>query len=70
MTEICQCIQLISLQPVLVDTGDQNANGTVTGIVEELPVIRRTGVAAVSFKYSTETQLSQCNRDWGGNELY
>ena len=48
MTEICQCIQLISVQPVLVDTGVQNANGNVTGIVEELPVIRRTGVAAVS----------------------
>ena len=48
MTGICQCIQLISWQPVLVDTGVQNADGNVTIIVQELPVLRRTGVAAVS----------------------
>ena len=47
MTGLCQRGHLISLQPVLVDTGVQNADGSVTGIVEELPVIRRTGVAAV-----------------------
>ena len=40
MTGICQ--------PVLIDTGVQNVNGHVTVIVEEQPVIRRTGVAAVS----------------------
>ena len=48
MTAIYHRVHLIYLQPVLVDTGVQHVNGTVTGIVEELLVIRRTGVAAVS----------------------
>ena len=49
MTGIYLCGHLISFQPVLIDTGVQNVNGTVTGTVQELPVIRRTGVAAVSL---------------------
>ena len=48
MTGIYQCGHLMSLQPVLIDTGVQHVNGTVTGIVEELHVIRRTGIVAVS----------------------